>query len=94
MNKPIARNIDDPAKILGLTPLEIAALGVLYAVLSSVLRGVPFAALLCLIAVGILAAVILTLNRVFPPMHGLFVVLKLTRSGVTPVMPETTKDPK
>ena len=86
MNKPIARNIDDPAKILGLAPLEIAILGVLYAILSSVLRGVPFSALLCLIAMGGLAAAILTLNRIYPPMHGLFLMLKLLRPNVTPVM--------
>jgi hypothetical protein len=86
MTKPIARNIDDPAKILGLAPLEIASLGVFYAILSSVLRGVPFAALLCLIAIGALAALILTLNRLSPPMHGVFLLLTILRPGVTPVM--------
>lgn len=86
MNKPIARNIDDPAKILGLAPLEIAVLGVLYAILSSVLRGVPFSALLCLSIVGVLAAAVLTLNRIYPPVHGLFLILKILRPPVTPVM--------
>lgn len=86
MNKPIARNIDEPAKILGLAPLELASLGVIYAILSSVLRGVPFSALLALILIGVLAAVILTLNRISPPFHGLFLILQSVRPSVTPVM--------
>jgi hypothetical protein len=86
MNKPIARNIDEGAKILGFAPLEIALLGVLYAILSSVLRGVPFSALLALGGIALLAGVILTLNRIYPPQHGIFFLLRLIRPPVTPVM--------
>ena len=84
--KTIARNLDEPARIVGLSPLELASCAVFYAVLSPLLRGIPFSGLLSLVAAFGFAGVFLILNRSFPPSHGVFFVLQLFRPKVNPVM--------
>ena len=85
--RPIPRNLEEPARIMGLTPIELAACALTYAGSSSLLRGLPFSALLSL-AVGIgLAITLLILNRTKPPLHGLFWCLQKLRQPVLPVMP-------
>lgn len=87
LQKPIARTLDEPARILGLTPLELASCAVFYAVVSSMLKGVPFGALLSLVIAGGVAATLVILNRTYPPHHGPLFLLSLVRPGVAPVMP-------
>lgn len=78
----VPRNLEEPARIFGLTPIELAACALTYAGTSSILRGVPFSALLSLgVGVGA-AATLFTLNRVRPPQHGLFLILACFRPGV------------
>jgi hypothetical protein len=73
---------------MGLTPIELAACALIYAGTNSILRGVPFSALLSL-GVGIGAVITqFTLNRVKPPQHGLFWILSRLRPAITPVMAE------
>lgn len=86
LNRPIARNLDEPMRIVGLSPLELASCAVFYASLSPLLRGVPFSALLSLGLAGALGVTLLILNRTFPPMHGLYWLLQMVRPRVTPVM--------
>jgi len=85
--KPIARNLDEPTRIVGLSPMELASCAVFYAVLSPLLRGVPFSALISLVAAFGFAGCFLVLNRSFPPSHGVFFVLQLFRPKVASVMP-------
>lgn len=87
LNRPIARNLDEPARIVGLTPLELAACAVFYAILSPILRGVPLAALLSLLLSLGLAVTLLVLNRRYPPNHGAFLILSWLRPRVISVMP-------
>lgn len=85
--KTVPRNLEEPARIFGLTPIELASCALTYAGASSLLRGVPFSALLS-IGIGLgLAVTLLILNRTKPPLHGLFWCLKLLRHPVLPVMP-------
>ena len=79
----VPRNLEEPARIFGLTPIELAACALTYAGSNSLLRGVPFSALLSL-GIGVGAAITLfILNRVKPPQHGLFLILACLRPAVT-----------
>ena len=90
--KPLPRNLEEPARILGLTPMELASCALIYAGAGSVLRGVPFSALLSL-GVGLgLAVTLFILNRTKPPLHGVFWCLQKLRPPVLPVMPFETID--
>ena len=87
LSYPVARNLDDPPRILGLSPTELAASALFYAFLSPVLRGVPFSALLSLgLSLG-LTLMLLILGRTYPPHHGVFWGLRLIRPAVTWVSP-------
>lgn len=82
----VPRNLEEPARIFGLTPIELAACALLYAGTSSLLRGLPFSSLISLgIGTGF-AFIQWTLNRVKPPMHGLFWILAALRPPIVPVM--------
>lgn len=83
----VARNLDEPPRILGLSPVELAASALFYAILSPVLRGVPFSALFSLGLSAALAATLLILGRTYPPNHGLFWGLRMLRPGVIWVSP-------
>lgn len=85
LNRPIARTLDEPARIAGLAPLELASCAVFYAVLSPILRGVPFAALISLTASIGLAISMIVLNRTYPPSHGILLLLQWMRPAVTTV---------
>jgi hypothetical protein len=87
LSYPVARSLDDPPRILGLSPNELAVSALFYAILSPILRGVPFSALLCLILTGVLTGTLLVLGRTYPPHHGLFFGLQLFRPGVVWVSP-------
>ena len=84
---PVARHLDDPPRILGLSPNELAASALFYAGVSPILRGVPLAALLSLGLTAVLTTTLVILGRTFPANHGLFTVLRLFRPGITWVMP-------
>ena len=84
--QPIARNLDESARILGLSPIELALTAMAYAVISPCLRGVPFSALLSLGLTLSLGATFLILNRTYPPFHGLFIILRFFRPKAVPVM--------
>ena len=86
LDKPIARTIDEPARIIGFAPLELSACALFYAVLSPVLKGVPFAPLISLTIALLLGSSILILNRTRPPAHGVFYLLQLLRPKVVSVM--------
>ena len=86
--RSVPRNLEEPARIFGLSPMELASCALTYAASSALLRGIPFSAFLSLgIGIG-LAMVIYVLNRTRPPLHGLFCLLSLLRNPVTPVMRE------
>ena len=85
--KPVPRNLEEPARIFGLTPMELASCALTYAGVSSFLRGVPFSALLSLGAGSGLALTLIILNRTKPPFHGVFWCLQKLRQPVLPVMP-------
>ncbi len=82
----VPRNLEEPARIFGMTPVELAACALTYALTSSLLRGLPFSTLLSLGAGVGLAGTILILNRTRPPSHGLFAIMAMARPAVTPVM--------
>ena len=82
----VPRSLEEPARIFGLTPMELAACAITYAAVSTILRGVPFSALLSLLVGVGLAVTMWTFNRVRPPLHGLFYLLAMQRKAVTPVM--------
>jgi hypothetical protein len=87
LNQRIPRNLEDPARILGLSPVELAACALSYSFVSPLLRGVPFAALLSLtisLAVGL---TMLVLNRTYPPNHGILKLLQIFRPRVTLITP-------
>lgn len=85
--KPVPRNLEESARILGLTPTELAACALIYAGASSLLRGVPFSALLAL-GVGLgFALTLLILNRTRPPQHGVHWCLQRMRQPILSVMP-------
>jgi hypothetical protein len=86
LSRSIARNLDEPARILGLSPLELASCAVFYAILSIVLKGVPLATLLSFGIAATLGVTVLILNRTYPPHHGVFFIMHLLRSSITPVM--------
>jgi hypothetical protein len=81
LSRTIPRTLDDPTRILGLSPIELAACALSYALLSPTLRGVPFSALLSLGLSFTVGLTLLTLNRTYPPSHGLYYCLKLFRPG-------------
>jgi hypothetical protein len=84
----VPRNLEAPARILGLTPIELAACALLYAAMSSIFRGIPFSAFLSLgVSVGA-AITLFSLNRLKPPQHGLFFILACLRPAVTWVSEE------
>jgi len=86
--RSVPRNLEEPARIFGLSPIELASCALTYATSNTLLRGIPFSSLLSL-GVGIgLAVIIFTLNRTKPPFHGLFFLLSLLRNPITPVMGE------
>ena len=87
LNFTVARHLDDPPRILGLSPTELAASALFYALVSPILRGVPFEALLSLGLTVALTGTLVVLGRTFPPHHGLFVLLRWYRPGVVWVMP-------
>jgi hypothetical protein len=85
--KPIARNLDDPPRLLGMSPIELCSCVIAYAVLNTVLRGVPFSGLISL-GVALTAALILRLvNLTKPPEHAAHWALARVRARVTPVIP-------
>ncbi len=85
--KPVPRNLEEPARIFGLAPMELASCALTYAGANSLLRGVPFSALLSF-GVGIgLAVTLLILNRTKPPQHGVLWCLQKLRQPAYPVMP-------
>jgi hypothetical protein len=86
LEQRIARNLEEPAKILGLSPMELATCAVSYAVLSSILRGVPYSTLLSLSASALITVGFLVLNRTYPPYHGVLSALRLLRPQIHPVM--------
>ncbi len=94
LNFPVARHLDDPPKILGLSPTELASSALFYATVSPILRGVPLAALLSLGLTAVLTTTLVVLGRTFPPQHGLFILLRLFRPGVTWVMPKMEGVPR
>jgi hypothetical protein len=66
--------------------MELAASALIYAGASSLLRGLPFSSFLALgIGVGV-AVTQFILNRVRPPLHGLFWILSMLRPPITQVM--------
>ncbi|MGK5083417.1 hypothetical protein WDW37_08920 [Bdellovibrionota bacterium FG-1] len=87
LSYPVARTLDEPPRILGLSPTELAASALFYAILSPVLRGVPYSALLSLVLSAGLTVTLLILGRTYPPNHGLFWGLRMVRPGVTWVSP-------
>jgi hypothetical protein len=77
--KPIARNLDDPPRLLGMSPLELCSCVIAYAVLNTILRGVPFSG-------AVFAALLLRLvNLTRPPEHAAHWAMSLVRPIVTPV---------
>jgi hypothetical protein len=85
--RPVPRSLEEPARILGLAPMELASCALTYAGASSLLRGVPFSAFLAL-GVGFgLAITLLILNRTKLPQHGVFWCLQKLRRPILPVMP-------
>jgi len=87
LQQRIPRSLEEPARILGLTPIELAACALAYAIISPVLRGVPFSALLSLgLALGV-GISLLILNRTKPPQHGLLYLLQWLRPRITLITP-------
>lgn len=87
LQQKIPRNLEEPARILGLTPMELAACALAYAIISPVLRGVPFSALLSLVIALSVGVSLLILNRTKPPQHGLLFILQLLRPRITLITP-------
>ena len=86
LSKPIARTLDDSARILGLSPFEIASCAAAYAVSSVALRGVPFSALLALGGATAAAVTLRVVNLTKPPEHAIHWIMHLVRPDVLPVM--------
>ena len=86
ITQTIPRSLDEPARILGVTPVELTVCAVFYAVTSMILQGVPFGALLSLAVAAAAGATVFILNRSYPPHHGAHYVLALFRPAVTPVL--------
>ena len=84
---PVARHLDDPPRILGLSPNELAASALFYAGVSPILRGVPLAALLSLGLTAVLTTTLVILGRTFPRITGYLPCLGFLRPGITWVMP-------
>jgi hypothetical protein len=87
LEKPIARSIDDSARIMGFSPIELASCALFYAIIDPVLKGIPFSPLIALVIALSLGSVLLFLNRNFPPAHGILFILHLFRERVVSVMP-------
>jgi hypothetical protein len=70
-----------------MSPVELCSCVISYAVLNTVLRGVPFSGLLSLgVALG--AALFLRIvNLTRPPEHAAHWMMSLVRPGVTPIVP-------
>jgi hypothetical protein len=83
--KPIARNLDDPPRLLGMSPLELCSCVIAYAVLNTILRGVPFSGLLALGAAVFAALLLRLVNLTRPPEHAAHWAMSLVRPIVTPV---------
>lgn len=83
----VPRNLEEPARIFGLAPMELATSALIYAGASTLLRGIPFSSFLALgVGVGF-AVTLFILNRTKPPLHGVFWLLAAVRKPITPVMP-------
>lgn len=80
--RSIPRTFDDPVRILGLAPMELAACALTYALLSPALRGVPFATVLSLTLSLSVGLGLLILNRAFPPAHGIYYFLWILRPKI------------
>lgn len=91
-DRGIPRSLDDPARILGMSPLELASTAIIYAIVSPVLKGVPFAALISLSAAVAMGATLFILNRTYPPHQGILALLALLRPPVVSVMPLGLRD--
>ena len=87
LEKPIARSLDLPARIMGFSPIELASCALFYAIISPVLKGIPFSPLIALVSSLTLGSALLFLNRTFPPAHGILFILHLFRERVISVMP-------
>jgi hypothetical protein len=85
--KPIARNLDDPPRLLGMSPVELCSCVISYAVLNTVLRGVPFSGLLSLGAALSAALGLRIVNLTRPPEHAVHSVMSVVRPTVTPIVP-------
>jgi hypothetical protein len=85
--KSIARNLDDPPRLLGMSPVELCSCVISYAVLNTVLRGIPFSGLISL-GVALAAALGLRIvNLTRPPEHAAHWAMSLIRPAVTPIVP-------
>lgn len=87
LQKPIARTLDDPPRLFGMAPLEIAACAVSYAILNTILRGVPFSALFSLGTAALAAITLRIVNLTCPPDHALHWLMFMVRPGALPIVP-------
>lgn len=87
LSQRIPRNLENPARICGLNPTELAACALFYAVFSAASRGVPFSGLISIALAVVLGVGMVILNRTYPPYQGLFLALRLLRPALVPVMP-------
>ncbi len=85
--RPIARNLDDPARIIGLSPMELATCALTYVFLSSLVKGLPFSGFIALAISLVIAGAVFLFNRNFPPYHGVFKILQTLRPQIVSVMP-------
>ena len=81
----VPRNLEESARIFGLTPVELAASALIYAGSTSLFRGLPYSAIFSLMIGCGSAIVFFTLNRVCPPLHGLYWLLSKLRPPVVNV---------
>ena len=92
LEKPIARTLDDSPRLLGMSPFELGACVSAYAIFNTLLRGVPFSALLSLGSAVIAALTLRVLNLTKPPAHALYWAMRLFRHAILPVMPWQRED--
>jgi hypothetical protein len=84
--RPIARNLDESTRIVGLSPIELGSCAIFYSIFSPILKGVPLAPLISLAASGLLAITVMLFNRNFPPYHAFFLIFQWFRPSVVSVM--------